>query len=178
MANLLIWTFFGVAVLGWTASAILSAIHFWVLPIPEGVPTRGPMAVMMSPWAYVGPIPLATIGAVYYIGMMAAAALWLFTKSPLLERLLLPVTALGVAFSAYFVYLQLFVIGEICPFCMVSAAATTLLFIIELVTKKIGGARTAPVVNPAVAAPIMIAIPLVMAVVAMFSLTVLPLPQF
>ena len=87
-------------------------------------------------------------------------------------------TALGVAFSAYFVYLQLFVIGEICPFCMVSAAATTLLFIIELVTKKIGGARTAPVVNPAVAAPIMIAIPLVMAVVAMFSLTVLPLPQF
>lgn len=178
LANRLIWTFFGVAVLGWTASAILSAIHFWVLPIPEGVPTRGPMAVMMSPWAYVGPIPLATIGAVYYIGMMAAAALWLFTKSPLLERLLLPVTALGVAFSAYFVYLQLFVIGEICPFCMVSAAATTLLFIIELVTKKIGGARTAPVVNPAVAAPIMIAIPLVMAVVAMFSLTILPLPQF
>lgn len=178
LANGLIWTFFGVAVLGWTASAILSAIHFWVLPIPEGVPTRGPMAVMMSDWSYVGPIPLATIGAFYYIGMMAASALWLFTKSELLEKLLLPVTAVGVALSAWFVYLQLFVIGEICPFCMVSAAATTLLFLIELTVRKIGGARTAPVVNPAIAAPIMIAIPLVMAVVAMFSLTVLPLPEF
>lgn len=178
LANRLIWSFFGVAVLGWTASAILTAIHFWVLPIPEGVPTRGPMAVMMSDYSYVGPIPLATIGAVYYIGMMAAAAMWLFTKSELLEKLLLPVTAIGVALSAVFVYLQLFVIGEICPFCMVSAAATTLLFVIELTVKKIGGARTAPVVNPAVAASIMVAIPLVMAIVAMFSLTVLPLPKF
>ena len=177
-ANILIWTFFGVAVMGWTASAILSAIHFWVLPIPEGVPTRGPMAVMMSDYSYVGPIPLATIGAVYYIGMMAASALWLFTKSELLEKLLLPVTAIGVALSAVFVYLQLFVITEICPFCMVSAAATTLLFFIELTVKKIGGARTAPIVNPAIAAPIMIAIPLVMAIVAMFPLTVLPLPEF
>ena len=112
------------------------------------------MAVMMSDYSYVGPIPLATIGAVYYIGMMAASALWLFTKSELLEKLLLPVTAIGVALSAVFVYLQLFVITEICPFCMVSAAATTLLFFIELTVKKIGGARTAPIVNPAIAAPI------------------------
>lgn len=178
LANRLIWFFFGIAVLGWTASAILSAVHFWVLPIPEGVPTRGPMAVMMSPWAYIGPIPLATIGAIYYIAMMAVAAMWLLTKSPLIERLLLPVTALGVIFSAYFVYLQLVVIGEICPFCMVSAAATTLLFAIELTVKKIGGAVTAPAVNPAIAAPIMVSIPLVMALLAMFSLTVLPLPQF
>ena len=147
LANRLIWSFFGIAVLGWTASAILSAVHFWVLPIPEGVPTRGPMAVMMSPWAYIGPIPLATIGAIYYIGMMAVAAMWLLTKSDLIERILLPFTALGVVFSAYFVYLQLVVIGEICPFCMVSAAATTLLFVIELIVKKIGGAITAPTVN-------------------------------
>ncbi|KGM09640.1 vitamin K epoxide reductase family protein [Cellulomonas bogoriensis] len=176
LANRLIWAFFAVAVLGWTASALLSAIHFWVLPIPEGVPTRGPMAVMTSPWAYVGPVPLATIGAVYYIGMMAAAAMWLYTKNPLLEKVLLPVTASGVAFSAYFVYLQLGVIGEICPFCMVSAAATTALFVIELVVKRMGGAVTAPPVNPALAWPVMVAVPLVMALVAMFSLTVLPLP--
>ncbi len=177
-ANVLIWAFFGVAVMGWTASSILSAIHFWVLPIPEGVPTRGPMAVMMSDYSYVGPVPLAVIGAIYYIGMMAASALWLFTKSELLEKLLVPVTATGVILSAIFVYLQLFVITEICPFCMVSAAATTLLFIIELITRKVGGARTAPVVNPAVAAPIMIAIPLIMSIVAMFTLTILPLPEF
>lgn len=178
LANRLIWSFFAVAVTGFTASAILSAIHFWVLPIPEGVPTRGAMAVMMSQWSYVGPIPLATIGALYYIAMMSAAGMWLFSKSALLERLLLPITALGVMFSAYFVYLQLFVIGEICPFCMVSAASTLLLFLLELGIKRIGGAATAPTVNPVIAAPILIAVPTLMAIVAMFSLTILPLPQF
>ncbi len=176
LANRLIATFFGVAVLGWGASAILTAIHFWVLPIPEGIDPQGPIAVLMSPWAYVGPIPLALIGAVYYIGMMAAAALWLYTKSPLLEKLLLPVTASGVAFSAYFVYLQLVPIGEICPFCMVSAAATTTLFLLEVAVKRVGGAVTAPPVNPAIAWPVMVAAPLLMALAAMFSLTVLPLP--
>ena len=176
LANRLIAAFFGVAVLGWGASAILTAIHFWVLPIPEGIDAQGPIAVLTSPWAYVGPIPLAVIGAVYYIGMMAAAALWLHTKSPLLEKLLLPVTASGVAFSAYFVYLQLVPIGEICPFCMLSAAATTTLFLLEVAVKRVGGAVTAPPVNPAIAWPAMVAAPLLMALAAMFALTVLPLP--
>lgn len=175
-ANILIWIFFAVAVLGFFASAILTAVHFWVLPLPEGVPIQGSMAVMHSKWSYVGPIPLATIGAAYYITMMAATSVWIITKSPLLEKILLPITALGVLFSAYFVYLQLFVIGEICPFCMVSAAATTILFLLELTVKRMGGAVTAPAVNPAIVAPIMIAVPLLMAILAMFTLTILPLP--
>lgn len=175
-ANILIWSFFGVAVIGFFASAILTAVHFWVLPLPEGTPMKGAIAVMHSQWSYVGPIPLATIGAMYYITIMAASSVWIITKSALLEKILLPVTALGVAFSAYFVYLQLFPIGEICPFCMVSAAATTILFLIELTVKRMGGAATAPAVNPAIVAPIMIAIPLVMAILAMFTLTILPLP--
>ena len=41
-------------------------------------------------------------------------------------------TASGVLFSAYFVYLQVSIIGEICPFCMVSASATVILFGLEL----------------------------------------------
>lgn len=175
-ANTLIWVFFAVAVVGFFASAILTAVHFWVLPLPEGTAMKGAIAVMHSKWSYVGPIPLATIGAMYYIAMMAASAVWIMTKSSLLEKVLLPVTALGVAFSAYFVYLQLGPIGEICPFCMVSAVATTILFALELTVKRMGGAVTAPVVNPAVVAPVMIAVPLIMAVLAMFTLTILPLP--
>lgn len=176
LANRLIAAFFGVAAAGWGASAALTAIHFWVLPIPEGLDPQGPIAVLTSPWAYVGPLPLALIGALYYIGMMTAAALWITTKSPLLERLLLPVTASGVAFSAYFVYLQLVPIGEICPFCMISAAATTTLFALEVAVKRLGGAATAPAVNPAIAWPLMVAVPPLVAVAAMYTLTVLPLP--
>lgn len=176
LANRLIGVFFAVAVLGWGASALLTAIHFWVLPLPATIEPQGAMQVITSPWAYVGPLPLATIGAVYYIGMMAAAALWMTTKSPLLERLLLPVTGLGVLFSAYFVYLQFVPIGAICPFCMVSAAATTALFGIELLVKRVGGARSAPEVRTAVVWPVTVAAPLLMTLAVMWSLTVLPLP--
>ena len=42
LANGLIWTFFGATVLGWAARAILSAIHFWVLPIPRACPPAAP----------------------------------------------------------------------------------------------------------------------------------------
>lgn len=176
LANRLIWAFFIVAAIGWMASSILSAVHFWVLPLPEHIEPQGSMLVMASKWSYVGPVPLATLGGLYYMAMMAAAGTWLLTKNAFLEKILLPVTALGVAFSAYFVYLQLGPIGAICPFCMVSAAATTLLFTLELIIRRIGGAATAPQVNPLVATPVLIAVPAAMALFAMFSLTILPLP--
>ena len=174
--NRLIRGFIAVAVLGWTASAILTAIHFWVLPLPAGVEPQGAMAVMHSPWAYIGPIPLATIGAAYYVVMIAAGATWLHTKHRLLERALLPLTAMGVAFSAVFVYLQLVPIGAICPFCMVSAGATTTLFVLELVIRKRGGTANAPVVTAERVWPATFVAVMAMTILAMWSLTVLPLP--
>ncbi len=92
----------------------------------------GSIEVITSPWAYVVGIPLATLGGVYYLTTIGLALWWFDTRHPLLIKILTPITASGVAFSAYFVYLQLGVIGEICPFCMMSAAATVVLFGLEL----------------------------------------------
>ncbi len=142
--NALIRTFIGVAVVGWAASMLLTAIHLWVLPLPAGAEPQGAILVITSPWAYVGPIPLAAIGAAYYITMIMAGATWLHTKDARLERVLLPLTSLGVLSSAYFVYLQLVPIGAICPFCMMSAAATTTLLVIEVVVRSRGGAAASP----------------------------------
>ncbi len=67
-----------------------------------------------------------------YLTTIGLALWWFDTRHPLIIKILTPITASGVVFSAYFVYLQLGVIGEICPFCMLSAAATVLLFGLEL----------------------------------------------
>ncbi len=176
LINRLIRTFIGVAVVGWGASMLLTAIHFWVLPLPAGAEPQGAMQVITSPWAYVGPIPLATIGAVYYIAMIAAGATWLTTKNAWLERLLLPVTAGGVAASAGFVYLQLVPIGAICPFCMVSATATTLLFAIEVIVRRRGGATAAPVVPAARIWPAAFVATMAMTMLVLWSIPQLPLP--
>ncbi|MXV61940.1 vitamin K epoxide reductase [Natronorubrum sp. JWXQ-INN-674] len=123
-----------VAVLGWMITVALTAIHIFAVPaIPADAPVQGSIEVITSPWAYVFGIPLATLGGFYYLTTIGLALWWFDTRHPLLIKILTPITASGVAFSAYFVYLQLGVIGEICPFCMMSAAATVVLFGLELV---------------------------------------------
>lgn len=175
--NRLIIAFIFVAMLGWVASAILTAIHFWAIPlIPAEANLAGPMQVITSQWAYVGPIPLATIGAVYYIVMIAMGALWLSTKNPVIERILLPVTFAGFLASVGFVYLQIGVIGAICPFCMMSAAATTTLLGIELYIKYRGGAAQRPSMEASRVWASVFAATMLLTIFAMWMLTVLPLP--
>ncbi|MBP3193744.1 vitamin K epoxide reductase family protein [Natronogracilivirga saccharolytica] len=175
--NRLIIGFIVVAMLGWVASAILTAVHFWAIPlIPADANLPGSMKVITSQWAYIGPIPLATVGAVYYIVMIAMGALWLQTKNETIERLLLPVTGFGFLASLGFVYLQIGVIGAICPFCMMSAAATTVLFGIELYIKYRGGAASTPSLESTKVWPAVFATTMLLTIFAMWTLTVLPLP--
>ena len=125
--------FMVVAIVGWMVSLMLTAIHMFAIPaIPADAPVQGSIEVITSPWAYVFGIPLATLGAVYYLTTIGLTLWWFDTRHPLIIKILTPITASGVLFSAYFVYLQLVPIGEICPFCMMSASATVVLFGLEL----------------------------------------------
>ncbi len=168
--------FIGVAIVGWGASAFLTAVHFWALPLPEGIEPQGSMAVITSPWAYIGPIPLALVGALYYVVMIALGATWRVTRNALLDTVMLPMTGLGVLMSAGLVYLQLGPIGEICPFCMVSATATTLLFLTELTIKSQGGSRVARPANPSIVWGTAFVATLLLTLAAMFGLTIAPIP--
>ncbi len=125
--------FTAVAVFGWIVSAFLSGIHFWAIPqIPAGAELSGSLQVVTSGWAYVFGVPLATLGALYYLTTIGLAIWWFDTRHPLIIKVLTPITAVGVLASSYFVWLQLVPIGEICPFCMMSATATVVLFGLEL----------------------------------------------
>lgn len=126
--------FVGVAVVGWLVTVILTAIHLFALPaIPPDAPVQGSIEVITSQWAYVFGIPLATLGGLYYLTTIGLALWWFDTRHPLIIKVLTPITATGVLASSYFVWLQLVPIGAICPFCIVSAAATVILFGLELV---------------------------------------------
>ncbi len=176
MKNLKI-LFIVIAMLGWVASIILTAVHFWVIPlIPETAQVSGSMSVITSQWAYIGPMPLATIGAFYYIMMIALGALWLSQPTELLEKVLLPITAFGFVASLGFVYLQLFVINAICPFCMMSAAATTILLVIELLVKYKGGSAMLPGLQAQKVWAATFIGTAILTILAMWILTILPLP--
>ncbi len=122
-----------VAVMGWLVSSLLTAIHVFALPaIPADAPVQGSIEVITSQWAYVFGVPLATLGAFYYLTTIGLALWWFDTRHPLIIKILTPITASGVLASSYFVWLQLGPIGAICPFCIVSATASVLLFGLEL----------------------------------------------
>jgi uncharacterized membrane protein len=84
--------------------------------------------VLESKWATIGGLPTAFYGLGFY-GLLAVFAIaytiWRDHQMLLLVAL---VSTIGVIVSAFFVYLQLFVIGAICAYCMLSAVITTAIF--------------------------------------------------
>lgn len=186
-ATTLFGLFAGVAVVGWLVTVVLTAIHLFALPaIPADAPVQGSIEVITSQWAYVFGVPLATLGGFYYLATFGMALWWFDTRHPLIVKLLTPLTASGVLFSAYFVYLQIGVIGAICPFCMVSAGATVVLFGLELAilatstTPALGsmvddlGALVAATNLPLVLFPVLAG---VFTLVGLFVVPALPLPE-
>jgi uncharacterized membrane protein len=89
--------------------------------------------VLSSPYAQVGPVPLAAIGAAAYFVVFSLAILAAFSYRfaiPFLKIIL----ALMFLTSLWLLYLQAFVIKHFCQYCLVSAAVTTALVAIVFLT--------------------------------------------
>jgi len=121
------------AVLGLLTAVYLTAIHWsdeGVLCTPDG----GCDTVRKSRYSEIGGIPVAILGAAGYVAILGLL-LTEELEGPLSEvapMLLFIFTLIGVLYSAYLTYLELFVILAICPYCVISAIIMTLLFIIAL----------------------------------------------
>ena len=178
--------FAATAVFGWLVSAFLSGIHFWAIPhIPAGAELSGSLSVVTSEWAYVAGVPLATLGALYYLTTIVLTVWWFDTRHPLIVKLLTPITATGVVASAYFVYLQLGPIGAICPFCMLSATASTVLFGLEVwilrssdlpSTSAMVGDVSALLRDTTVRWPVLVAAMGLLTLLAFYAVTLAPVP--
>ena len=108
-------------------------------------------AVLNSPWANIGPVPLAAIGVVFYSWILLLTILNLLEISikPIVNRLakqlklekqnifrqltlhelLLGSTIFGAGFSAYLVFIMAVPIGAWCRYCLLSAATCASLFV-------------------------------------------------
>ena len=96
--------------------------------------------VLSSSYAVVAGIPLAAVGAAAYFTVFSLAILAIFGYR-IAGKLLAPLTAFMALISLWLIYLQAFVIGAFCQFCLLSAAITITLFVIALVARKKGSLR-------------------------------------
>ncbi len=87
--------------------------------------------VLSSSYAVVAGVPLALIGAAAYFVVFSLATLAAFGYR-MAGTLLIPLVLLMFLFSLWLIYLQGFVIGAWCQFCLLSAAVTTGLTVIVL----------------------------------------------
>lgn len=89
--------------------------------------------VLSSPYAQVGPVPLAAVGAAAYFTVFSLAILAAFGYrfvTPLLKI----IVALMFLTTLWLLYLQAFVIRHFCQYCLLSAAVTVTLAVIVLVS--------------------------------------------
>lgn len=127
------------------------ALYLAYVEITQMTAVCGPVGecniVQSSPYARILNIPVAVLGALYYLGVLGIWFLLRLFRAKTLKwtpMLLLILSLVGVIFSIYLTALELFVIHAICAWCISSAVISTLLMVITVVafTKPEGADRT------------------------------------
>lgn len=118
--------------LGLLISLYLTAIHFTVAPL--ACPTGGVVncdAVLGSPYATLGPVPVSVLGIVWFTGML------LLLRRPAARRIwawLGGLTVVGL------VYTELFLVGYVCLWC----SSVHLIVLLLLLFSEAGWLDTTP----------------------------------
>jgi uncharacterized membrane protein len=87
-------------------------------------------AVNSSSYSEIFGIPIAILGLAAYVVIIAIHLLedqegWIGDNALML---IFGLTLIGVLYSAYLTYVELFILRAICPYCVLSAVAITLMF--------------------------------------------------
>ncbi len=118
-------TSLAISVLGLAVSIYLTIEHYatsTVLACPENSVINC-AKVTSSSYAEIGPVPVALLGALYFLAM-TALCLPVAWRMPQLDTVRIVAAATGVVSSLYFVWVELFRIDAICLWCTVVHIAT------------------------------------------------------
>ena len=115
-------------------TGLLIATYLAVVEVGGGLPECGPLKgcaqVAASEYSRIGGVPVAVYGVVLSLVLLTTAIAWWRTN---LYGLLLAhygLSLAGVLFEAYFIYVQVFVIGAVCVWCSAYGLSLILRFVI------------------------------------------------
>ena len=123
------------------------ALYLSVVELQGGVPVCGPIhgceEVARSEYSRIGGIPVAVYGVALSLVLLSLAIAWWRTDLYVLLLAHYGLSLAGVLFEAYFMYLQVFVIGAVCIWCTSYGLSLILRFVIALVVWIRGSPREA-----------------------------------
>ena len=125
----LIWAVIISAFIGFADAAYLTAVHY-LQQVPVCSLLRGCEVVTTSMYSKILGVPVALLGSLYYL-VVLSLSVYVFQKGHRRAvELLSDLTWCGLIASAYFLFLQLFVIGVLCFYCVVSIVTSTIIWIL------------------------------------------------
>ncbi len=131
----LVISIFVVALIGFADAAYLTIEHFRGI-VPPCTLTSGCEQVLTSSYSVVFGVPVALLGALFYLLVAAGAFAYLEGKHEKIFRYSQAITIFGLLASVWFVFLQVFILHSYCLYCMVSALTSTILFVLACILFK------------------------------------------
>lgn len=125
-----------VGTLGIGVAGYLTYVHYAGIS-PQCVVGHGCERVQASHWAKLAGVPVAVLGLAGYVAILAS----LLVRTELGRLAGACVALVGLGFSVYLTYLELFEIKAICPWCVTSALLMATLTALT-VTRLLGAPAT------------------------------------
>lgn len=125
--NWIIGLLLATAILGFADAAYLTAAHVRGATPPCSILT-GCESVLTSRYSEVAGFPVAALGMLYYGTFVVLLIAYIDTRLRTVLSAACWLTAAGFLATLFLVYAQAFLIGAWCPYCLFSAATSTLLF--------------------------------------------------
>lgn len=122
-----------VSLIGLGDSIYLTVHHYTAEPVPCSI-VAGCETVLTSAYATLGGIPLGIFGIAGYLLAFGLSLLTIFGKKKAWLLFGFQVILMAL-FTGWLLYLQGFVIGAFCQFCLLSALTTFTLLIVALISK-------------------------------------------
>lgn len=124
-----------VALLGFIDSGYLTIEHYQGA-IPPCSVVSGCETVLTSSYSVIMGVPVSLLGAIFYFIIMVGALSFIESRKTTLLKWTLMLTVFGMLFTLWFLYVQAFIIGAWCLYCLGSALTSTVLFITAIYILK------------------------------------------
>ncbi len=124
------------ALVGFSDSAYLTAQHVRGVIPPCGV-LNNCETVLTSAYATITGIPVAAFGVFYYGLLIVLLIAFFDTGDRRILHVMSWIVTTGVLATLYFIYVQAFIINAWCPYCLVSATMTGILFALSVYIMRI-----------------------------------------
>ncbi|MEO8638133.1 MAG: vitamin K epoxide reductase family protein [Candidatus Taylorbacteria bacterium] len=131
--NVLVALFSLFAFAGFIDASYLTVEHYLGTPIPCSV-FGGCDIVTNSSYSQIGGVPLALVGALYYLSLIIFCIIYFDSRKTGTLKIASYIVVPAFLVSLWLVYLQFFVIHAICLYCMISATISLVLFVIGQIT--------------------------------------------